>query len=661
MSHSRMQAGVSVVPGASSLPVMTEPVPGESEGSAPPSTRRVVALLLAGLLWCSATALFGYTVYVDPFSGWGQTLPLVVLAVLGVALVPVLMRRPSTGPDLGALLLSGWISWFGASQLHGTPFPYGGMTADIARLSAAATKFSVHVGSTDLLVKGLPIEYPPLFPWIVGRTSAMTDLPAWRLMGIGSVVFCAVAVLVGYLLWSRLLAGSLALAVCALPAAVYGDPRKAHEVAALCVITPWVLTGLARLGRAATPLLSWWVTGLVGGLLLTVYQGYLVFSFVGLLVVVALGLVRRPRWPYLRHLLLATVTALLTASWFLVPWLWNLARLGGDGSADLFVPFEIARDPLHLPLRLPVTVAVVLTGGLLLLAWHARRRDWARVLLAIAVSAMAYRWVMLWRYRQTGHTAFLHYTDRLYDGVLAVGFVLGLVASWPSVMGWLEQRRTSAGLPWVTRPRSPIRPGTLSAASSVAVSTVVVVALGVFWEAHRAGHPEDRDTPNFTRLAHAAQLPSGGYPRYNAAAGQWQGLPAEQVRDVVERAYGRGAVPTVLSYDESISSYYPWYQYIGVGGNSANSLAHWPRREAAVRQLAAVQDPEAFAEAAAGMEAGPIDVFVLKGVDRWFMWRDIRFEKSQLASPYFRTTLTGGNTWVFTRVGAKVEHADYPR
>jgi len=205
------------------------------------------------------------------------------------------------------------------------------------------------------------------------------------------------------------------------------------------------------------------------------------------------------------------------------------------------------------------------------------------------------------------------------------------------------------------------RPRALYGVRDVFVAGVVVLACGVIWAAQRADHAEDRYTPNFTRLAHAAELPTGGYTRFNQHAGQFQGLPASEVRAVVEGVYGRGAMPTLLSYDESISSFYPWYQYIGVGSSSANSLAHWPHREAEVRRLASVHDPRQFAEAAKGIEGGPIDVFVLKGVNRWFTWRDVRFEKGQFGSAYFRTQLTGGNTWVFVRLGARVEHADYPR
>lgn len=610
--------------------------------------RRVVVILAVGLVWCTATAVLGHAVYPDPFSWWGQAFPLLVLAVLAVVAMPLVLRGRDRGADVAALLVAGWVSWFGATQLHGTPFPYGGMRADIARLTAAATKFSVHADSTDLLFKGLPIEYPPLFPWLVGRLSAVLGVPAWELMAPASVVFCGLAVLSGYLLWRALVTPALALALCIVPAAVYGDPRKAHEVAAVCVLTPWVLGGLARY-RRSTPPLHWAVTGLVGGLLVTDYQGYLVFSLVGILVVVALGLRERAsRTAYLRHLVLATVTALVTAAWFLWPWLSVLVRTGGDDSADTFVPFEATTDPLHLPWQQPWPMAGWLCAGLALTAYHAWRHAWARHLLALTLATMGYRVVMLRRFEETGHTAFFQYTDRLSDGLLVIGAVLSVVALWPRLL--------AAG-PSLRR----LRPHARRVVGGLAAIAVVVTSAGFYWAGQRAGAAEDEHSPNFARLAHATELPGGGYPEFNAEAGQLARFPAVEVQRIIEEQLGRGAVPTVLTYDESLSSYYPYYQYLGVGGNSANSLGFWPRRETEVWALSGQLDPRAFAAASASMPHGPIDVFVLRGQSRWFEWRDLHFVKGQFAEPYFHTELAAGNTWVFVRRGATVEHADYPR
>lgn len=625
---------------------VTEDVLGER--TMPFSARRAVVVLVVGAVVCGVAAVAGHRFYVDPFSGLGQSLPLVVLGLLALLLLFLGLRVRSQGADTGAVLVGAWLSWFGATQLHGTPFPYGGMRADIARLTAAATKFSVHLESTDLLVKGLPTEYPPLFPWFVGRASAITGEPAWQLIGIGSVVFCGVGVIAGYLLWRRLVAPAMALALSVIPVAVYGDPRKAHEVVALCVLTPWVLAGLARY-RRGTPPLHWAGAGVVGGLLVTDYQGYLVFSLVGIVVVVLLGLRHAGgRLTYLRHLALATLTALLTAGWFLGPWLVGLARLGGDDSADLFQPFEAKTDPWHLPWQHPWPVAVLLCTGTVLLVWHAVRHDWARYLLALALSAMGYRWLMLLRYERTGHTAFFHYTGRFYDGVLLIGLTLSLAALGPAL---------AVRVPVLLR----LTPHPRRIGAALSAVALVVTSLGCFWSANRAGHAEDPNTPNFTRLAHATELPGGGFPEFSSEAGQLTRFPALEVQRIVERHLGSGAVPTVLSYDESLSSYYPYYQYVGVGSSSANSLAHWPHREAEVWRLSAVHDPKAFAAASAEVDGGQIDVFVLKGVNRWFMWRGVRFDKAQFAEPYFHTDLAFSNTWVFTRVGAKVEHVDYPR
>ncbi|MDU0312150.1 hypothetical protein RKE38_00525 [Phycicoccus sp. M110.8] len=90
---------------------MTAPGPFLQQGErALPSAARSAVLLVLGALGCTGAAVFGHAVYVDPFSPRGQTVPLVVLAVLGLLVVPLVVRSRRTGPDVGALLVAAWVS-----------------------------------------------------------------------------------------------------------------------------------------------------------------------------------------------------------------------------------------------------------------------------------------------------------------------------------------------------------------------------------------------------------------------------------------------------------------------------------------------------------------------------------------------------------------------
>ena len=67
--------------------------------------------------------------------------------------------------------------------------------------------------SSDGIVPSVPSNYPPLFPWLVGRTSALVHVPAWRLLGPAETITLSFAVIAGYMLWRRLVPGPIALAL----------------------------------------------------------------------------------------------------------------------------------------------------------------------------------------------------------------------------------------------------------------------------------------------------------------------------------------------------------------------------------------------------------------------------------------------------------------
>ena len=72
--------------------------------------------------------------------------------------------------------------------------------------------------SADGIVPSVPSNYPPLFPWLVGRTSALINVPAWKLLGPAEAITLSFAVVAGYILWRR---------AAARPARPSGDPAGA--------------------------------------------------------------------------------------------------------------------------------------------------------------------------------------------------------------------------------------------------------------------------------------------------------------------------------------------------------------------------------------------------------------------------------------------------
>ena len=109
------------------------------------------------------------------------------------------------------------------------------------RLAAMANRYAGTWHSSDGIVPSVPSNYPPLFPWLVGRTSALIHVPAWRLLGPAEAIALSFAVVAGYLLWRRLLPGPLALAVTLPVLLCYSLPEKAYEILALAVFVPWAV------------------------------------------------------------------------------------------------------------------------------------------------------------------------------------------------------------------------------------------------------------------------------------------------------------------------------------------------------------------------------------------------------------------------------------
>ncbi|HET6817165.1 MAG TPA: arabinofuranosyltransferase [Mycobacteriales bacterium] len=593
----------------------------------------------------------------DPFGAAAQLAPLAVglVIALGIALLAVFVNRGVAGVA-GAVAVPVWICFFCAWQLAGTPYPYGGVRDDIGRLTAFATRFTVSTGSADQFVRGLPSDYPPLFPWLVGKSAVLTGIPAWRLIGAAEIVFTALAVTAAFVLWRRLFPPLLALAISIVPLAVQGDPRKAYEVMALCILTPWVLLTFGR--WPDRPRLHWLPAGVVGGLMVSMYNGYLVYAAMGIVAIVIMGLRGDGRAAYLRHLVLVVAVAAVVASWYLVPWFVDTVRYGSTNMWVHFWPKYVRDNLWYLPWSHGPWISPLIIGGLVLLVYYCRRHAWARYQLAIVVSVMAYRWIWVIIHHYTGNSGVSVHTDRASDAVTLVGLVCGLWQLWQDYVA----RRTDDQ----ETPRRSLSPLLRAGAVPAGFAVVVGIVLGVFWQNQRVG------VPGFAQLAQATPLQGGGrapyaYHVHFSPRSGWRDpaplfLPSRQVRRDVESVLGRNALPVALSYSEQISAYAPFNLYLGVGGFSANALSHWPDRAQELRRLAAIKSPAAFAAATAHTKYGPIDVFILRAVGHnRVAWRFVSFTREQFSPRFFASFEEPNHTAVFVRLGAKVEHHSYPR
>jgi hypothetical protein len=573
----------------------------------------------------------------DPFTVGGSIMPIAVGAPIGaVLLVVALFRRSGVIVGVGLGAYASWFALTMAAALHGTPFGYGEMTGDQGRLVAMATKDATSWLPNDAVVPHLATEYPPLFPWLVGRASDVVNLPAWRLFHDAQIVLWTGSLLLGYLLWRRFVSPAVAFVLVALAPVVITDASKGYEFVTLVVILPWILATFAGLTRERGGM-HWLPAGIIGGLIVLTYSAYLVFAGLGIVVLVALGLreaaTRRVR---LLHLLGVVVTAFVVASWYVVPFVVTTLTKGGNRISDLFLAPEIVLSPLGMPFLQASLLSVLEIIGLFGVVWYRRTTWWALPLLLIAASAFAYHGLFLLNTVHNDHTGYLEYTERLTGITLVAAGVLTVVETWPMV-----GRRVQ------------VTPGRRAELALVAVAVLVSWTAVQGWEALM---PAPRGISNVAagcspacppagaeNLATRAQiepLPDGQVPKYAPPSlVHVYPFPAQQVQQVITSVAGPNANPVVLSFDQRLFSFYADDGYVSPFRQSANTFERWDDRYAALQRLAGITDPAAFARASATTPFGPIDAFVLHANHsdgRWHFVTSVGFSPSSFDRSDFR-------------------------
>ena len=543
----------------------------------------------------------------DPFRLRVAMVPVVVL-VAGVAVAGLVSRRlpADLASGIGAGLAGGWVAYTLRVALHGTPFGFGGLGSDAGRMAAMANRYASTWHSSDGIVPSVPSNYPPLFPWLVGRTSALVHVPAWRLLGPAEAIALSFAVVAGYLLWRYLAPGPVALALSLPVLLCFSLPEKAYEIVALTIFIPWAV---ATFGDPPRGRLHWLPAGLIGGLSILLYWAFIMFGALGVL---ALAFVTwrasAERARYVRHVALTIVVALVVASWYLIPYAgWGLLH----GSSQVEYQYQgggIQDSPLMF--LAPTPLGVLELTGVIGLAWWRGRVWWGIPLLLLTGSAYAYWLLALAAFSLSGHTGLLQDTPRLIGPLLAAAGVLSIAQAAPGVVRRLNVRAVPAGLP------------------ALALCLLVIWTAVTSWQAWMPGGPGSQNglyqpavstTPNDATAAFTVPLPDGRYPSAAPASLRQPWFPTDPIRKDVASVLGTDAAPVTLSASEQLFAYVTWPGYIAVNRGAAGIDTDWPARYAALRELSRLTDPAAFAAASARTAFGPVDVFILErtGPAQW--------------------------------------------
>jgi hypothetical protein len=555
------------------------------------ATIAVVTWLVTTPIAVLATRRIGFS----PFTERGAFVPLAAAgAFLAVLCALAFWRR--TGEWVAAVAAGSFASWLALTlqvALNGTPFGFDGLAGDMGRLSAAATQYTVHLWPTDSIVDGIPSEYPPLFPWLVGRSALILDVPAWRLLPFAEIGLMSFAVVATFLMWRRLVTPAVALTVSAVGLLVYGIPLKPFSIITLFVFVPWLIMTFADPPRGR---LHWLPAGVIGGLIMLTYNGWYPFGLVGILAIMVAGWRRAEhRGKYVGHVLRVGAVALVISAPYLVPYGYAVLTKGGAAVSDLFTTYEITDK--GFPFLEPTLLGALELVGLAGLVWYRRRLWWARPMLYLVLGSYVFWLVLGIQFVLNGHTTMFFYVSRLTGVTLAAAGVLTLVEATP----WLIRRLNTV---------APYRAG-------VAVLAVTFLWVGLtYWQEWRprpelGTSPPESDHSNYITFSHLEPLPDCSYPKYAPLPGMIPCLPVNEIRAKVERVLGAGARPHTVSLDERLFAYLPWRGYMGADRTSASSLAYWDDRHAEVARLSRITDPAEFARQSANTRFGPIDVFVL--------------------------------------------------
>ena len=433
------------VGGESQAPSRDPESAGEGTRGTGGRLRRLNPSLAALITWvvCLPVAFAAATLGpADPFRLRVAMVPVVVL-VAGVIVAGVASRRLSAdlASGIGAGLFGGWVAFTLRTALHGTPFGFGGLGSDAGRLAAMANRYAGTWHSSDGIVPSVPSNYPPLFPWLVGRTSALTHVPAWRLLGPAEAIALSFAVVAGYLLWRRLLPGPLALAVTLPVLLCYSLPEKAYEILALAVFVPWAV---ATFGDPPRGRLHWLPAGLIGGLSILWYWAFIVFGALGILALAVLTWRASPeRARYVRHVALTTAVALVVASWYLIPYLgWGFLH----GSSQVEYQYQgggIQDSPLLFLSPTPLGVLELI--GVIGLIWWRGRVWWGKPLLLLTAGIYAYWLLGLASFVLANRHLLLQDTPPLTGLVLAAAGVLTIAQAAPAIVRKISIRTVPAG------------------------------------------------------------------------------------------------------------------------------------------------------------------------------------------------------------------------
>ena len=517
-------------------------------------------VLVAVLLWQWRTA--------DHHPRWRGALTYLVSY-----LSPAGLTIATLGIPLSATRL--WLDGLQVDQLFRTQF-----------LTRTATNF----GYQDMNYLDMPTYYPLGWFWGGGRLANLLDMPGWEVYQPWALVSLATAAALLVPVWQALtgslpLATTLALANTAVSLSMAADEPYAAIVG--MGIAPAVVMA-ARAVRG-----SWLAVAGVAvylGVSATMYT-----LFVGVTALIAIVLTIHYFWtaersigPFLRLVVMGLGSMAIAAiSWGPYLYLVATADYKPSSVAQHFLPSEGTQVPL--PFFEFSALGFFSLLGLLYLVLRSTRRP---LLIATVV---LYGWVLASMLMTLLGSTLLGFRIELPIALIlsTAGFFALADTDRAKVVHFFESRKIN-----------------LSARQLSGAFTVLLVAASI-------GYAQQISVANEDEIAHAYTDTDG----YGERADQYAPGSAKYFPEIVATLGSAGHSPqqTVLLTDEnSLLSYYPYYGFNGFTSHYANPMGQYTERNDTIKHWAEASfdelaDPQDFAAALEDTEWKGPDAFVFRG------------------------------------------------
>ena len=462
-----------------------------------------------------------------------------------------------------------------------------GISVDQQFRTEYLTRLTDSAALHDMTYFGLPPYYPAGWFWLGGRAAALTGTPAWEMFKPWAITSITVAIVVTFVLWSKMIRFGLALIVTTATAAATLAYSPAEPYAAvITVLLPPVLV-LAWSGLRGGARSGGWgavvAVGLFLGISALFYTLLVAYSAFTIVIMAALVAASSRRWePVLR---LAVITAIAIAI-ALAGWLpYLLAAVGdspaGSGTAQHYLPADGAL--LSFPMLQFTLLGALCMVGTIWLAVRARSSTRAAA-LAIGVLAI-YAWSLLSMLTTLARTTLLSF--RLQP-------TLAVLLAAAGAFGFVE-----AALAVSRRYQAP-------------TSRRVVAAAAVLGSVGALAFSQDipnvlksdivvayTDTDGYGQRAD--RRPPGAEKYYAAIDAKIRGVTGKARDEVV-----------VLTADYSFLSYFPYWGFQGLTSHYANPLAQFDKRAAAIESWADLKTADEFVAALDALPWKPPTVFLMR-------------------------------------------------